>query len=154
LQDNAAYYIYGPGGLLLEQIQGSTPYYYHPDQLDSIRALTNSSGTVVNSYSYDAYGNVSASTGSTYNPFKYTGEYTDAESGLLYLRARYYDAVTQQFLTVDPIVAWTEQAYAYGDGSPINSMDPTGLDADCGLGDPMCTHGSHFPKRSIGGWWY
>ena len=75
-----------------------------------VRALTNSAGSVVNTYEYDAYGQ---RTSTTYNPFGYTGEYTDQESGLIYLRARYYDPSTQQFLTVDPLLASTEEAYAY-----------------------------------------
>lgn len=41
----------------------------------------------------------------------FAGEYTDQESGLIYLRARYYDPATALFLTVDPLVsitrAWT-----------------------------------------------
>jgi len=36
----------------------------------------------------------------TRTPFGYAGQYTDAESSLQYLRARYYDPDTQQFLTV------------------------------------------------------
>ena len=77
-------------------------------------------------YTYDDYGKTLTSTGSVYNPFKYTGEYTDAESGFVYLRTRYYDPESQQFLTVDPALAWTEQAYAYVGGSPINFRDPSG----------------------------
>lgn len=64
------------------------------------------------------------------NPFVYTGEYTDAESGLIYLRARYYDPATQQFLTVDPMLVDTEQAYAYAAGSPTNFTDPSGMFVD------------------------
>jgi hypothetical protein len=52
-------------------------YFYHHDQLGSVRALTNSSGVVQNTYDYDAYGKVTSSTGSVYNPFGYAGEYTD-----------------------------------------------------------------------------
>ena len=82
---------------------------------------------MVGSATYDAYGNVTASSGGTYNPFGYAGEYTDAESGFLYLRARYYDPATQQFLTVDPVLAATEQAYNYAGGDPVNATDPAGL---------------------------
>jgi RHS repeat-associated protein len=127
LEDGEASYIYGPGGMLVEEVTGGKEYYYHPDQLGSVRALTDSEGGVTDTYNFDAYGNkLASSTGTTYNPFGYTGEYTDAESGLLYLRARYYDPATQQFLTVDPIVAWTEQAYAYVAGNPLYFTDPTG----------------------------
>jgi YD repeat-containing protein len=103
LADGSANYIYGPGGQILEQIQGSTAYYYHADRLGSVRALTNQAGAVVATYTYDAYGATTASTGSLANPFRYTGEYQDAESGLYYLRARYYDPASQQFLTRDPL---------------------------------------------------
>jgi RHS repeat-associated protein len=65
------------------------------------------------------------------NQFRYAGEYQDAESNLYYLRARYYDPATQQFLTVDPLVGWTEQAYAYVGGSPTNATDPRGLLVTC-----------------------
>jgi RHS repeat-associated protein len=82
---------------------------------------------LVNTYAYDAYGNTTASTGSVANPLRYTGEYQDAESGLYYLRARYYDPASQQFLTRDPLVAATEQAYNYAGGSPLNATDPSGL---------------------------
>jgi len=59
VEDQGGYYIYGPGGEIVEQIDGSgNAYFYHADQLGSIRALTNSSGSVIDSYSYDAYGNI------------------------------------------------------------------------------------------------
>ncbi|MBA2682186.1 MAG: RHS repeat-associated core domain-containing protein, partial [Ktedonobacteraceae bacterium] len=51
---------------------------------------------------YDAYGRVLTQTG-TLTPFGYAGQYSDAATGLQYLRARYYDPATQQFLTVDPL---------------------------------------------------
>jgi RHS repeat-associated protein len=142
LQENATSYIYGPGGMVLEQIQDSgttgTPYYYHADQLGSIRALTDQAGAVVATYAYDAYGSTTASTGSVANPLRYAGEYQDVESGLYYLRARYYDPASQQFLTRDPLVAATEQAYTYAAGSPLNATDPSGLDpgGPSGYDDP------------------
>jgi RHS repeat-associated protein len=119
---------------VLEQVHpDGTVYYYHADRLGSVRALTNQAGTVVNTYAYDAYGNTTASTGSITNPFRYAGEYQDAESGLYYLRARYYDPASQQFLTRDPLCAVTGQAYNYAGGSPLNATDPTGQDPSvCG----------------------
>ena len=58
---------------------------------------------------------------------EFQGQYLDAESGLYYLRARYYDPTTAQFLTLDPAVARTMSRYTYGGGDPINSSDPSGL---------------------------
>jgi len=66
------------------------------------------------------------------------GEYIDPETGFQYLRARYYDPATAQFLTRDPIETITRSAYSYVEGNPLNRTDPTGLDwnansiqADC-----------------------
>ncbi|MGI8824587.1 MAG: RHS repeat-associated core domain-containing protein [Chloroflexota bacterium] len=102
-------------------------YYYYQDQLGSTRALLDGSGNTVDTYAHNPYGNLSSSTGSVANPFKYAGQYTDAESGLQYLRARYYDPSTQQFLTVDPLTAETGQAYSYAGDNPVNAVDPSGL---------------------------
>jgi RHS repeat-associated protein len=51
-----------------------------------------------------------------------------AETGLIYMRARYYDPQTRQFLTRDPLVALTRQPYLYANGNPVNFTDPSGLD--------------------------
>ena len=91
--------------------------YYHADQLGSVRVLTNQSGAVAATYAYDAYGNQTASTGNVANPLRYAGEYQDSESGFYYLRARYYDPATAQFLTRDPLVAAAQQAYNCANGS-------------------------------------
>ena len=125
---NTTDYIYGPTGLPLEEIlpSGSTYYYAH-DSLGSTRALTDSTGTIVNTYTYGPYGIITTSTGSVANPLLYAGQYLDSESGLYYLRARYFDPVTAQFLTVDPMVAQTQSPYGYTAGDPVNTMDPSGL---------------------------
>jgi RHS repeat-associated protein len=127
LADGTTYYVYGPGGLPLEQISGSTVLYYHHDQLGSTRAVTNSSGTVVATYSYDPYGNVAGSTGSVANPFQFAGQYKDAESGLLYLRARFYEPATGVFISRDPIESITHQPYSYANNNPFTYSDPSGL---------------------------
>ena len=78
-------------------------------------------------YCYDTYGRVTAHTGSASTPLQYGGSYTDAESGLIYLQARYYDPSTGQFLTVDPLVAQTLAPYDYVSENPLNASDPMGL---------------------------
>jgi RHS repeat-associated protein len=127
LKDGSTSYVYGQNGLPLEQIIGTTVLYYHQDQLGSTRALTDSTGAVQATYTYDAYGNPNGKTGAADTPFKFAGQYTDAESGYQYLRARYYDPATAQFLSRDPIVDLTRQAYSYVDNNPVNGTDPTGL---------------------------
>jgi RHS repeat-associated protein len=125
--DGTTNYVTGPGGLPLEQINGSTTLYYHQDQLGSTRALTDSNGNAAATYTYDSYGKLSASTGSATNPFGYAGQYTDSETGNAYLRARYYDPTTAQFLSRDPLDHLTRSAYAYGRSNPLNATDPSGL---------------------------
>ncbi|CCB71872.1 RHS repeat-associated core domain-containing protein [Streptantibioticus cattleyicolor] len=127
LSDGTTCYLYGPGGLPVEQISGSARQWYFHDQVGSTRALTDASGTVVAGYDYTAYGAVVQHTGTATTPLLFTGQYTDSETGLVYLRARYYDPATAQFLTVDPAVGKTGQPYAYTDDNPLNLTDVTGL---------------------------
>ncbi len=132
LQDGATRYIAGPDGLPIEQVNpdGSIQYYLR-DQLGSTRALLDGAGHTVATYSYDAYGNPTGRAGNTTTPFGYAGAYTDAETGLQYLQARYYDPAIQQFMSVDPLVDQTGQPYAYAMVDPLNMVDPTGLDSGC-----------------------
>jgi RHS repeat-associated protein len=101
--------------------------YFHQDQLGSTRMLTNSAGAAEATFTYDPYGNLTASTGTAATPFLFAGQYRDAETGFYYLRARYYDPATAQFLTVDPDVAATLSPYGYVAGDPLNAGDPSGL---------------------------
>ena len=90
-------------------------------------------GNLVNaksSYStcvYDAYGNRIEDFGIGDAPFGYCGEYTDKESGLVYLRNRYYDPSTGSFITEDPIKDGNNW-YGYCAGNPVNAWDTSGLD--------------------------
>jgi RHS repeat-associated protein len=120
-------YVYGPGGVPLEQITGATTLWYGHDHLGSIRVITNASGAVQASYTYDPYGNLVSSTGSLGNqPFRFAGEYQDSESGLYYLRARYYNPISAQFLARDSEVPLTRSPYAYVLENPLNDRDPSG----------------------------
>ncbi len=51
----------------------------------------------------------------------------DPETGYLYLRARYYDPTTAQFLTPDPLYGITGDRYGYAGNDPVNGEDPSGL---------------------------
>jgi len=129
LTDGALDYIYGPGGLPIEQIQTvdahSVPTFLSHDQSGSTRILTDLGGVVVGTYQYDPYGTTVDHTGVD-TPLQYDGQYHDP-TGLYYLRARYYDPQTGQFLTRDPLEAITGQPYGYAGNDPLNSADPTGL---------------------------
>ena len=123
--------IYGPGGQPIEQITKTgtttTPIFLHPDQLGSVRLATDTTGNTVATRAWDAYGNPTTNTGTTKPLLGYAGQYTDQETGFQYLRARYYDPETSQFLAVDPLVVQTQEPYSYGSGNSINNTDPSGL---------------------------
>ena len=129
LQEGSTRYVDGPNGLPIEQVDssGNMRYYLH-DGLGSVKGLLDPSGTLTDSYSYDALGARTAVTGSLADtPFGYAGQYTDAETGFQYLRARYYDPATGQFLSRDPLALPTGHPYAYAAGDPTDLSDPSGL---------------------------
>jgi len=121
-------YIYGTNDKPIEQIgPNGILTYLHYDQIGSVRMLTQNATTVAATFTYDPYGKKTASTGTVTTPFGFAGQCTDTETGFQYLRARYYDPSTGNFLTRDPIVGVTRDAYGYADGDPLNIVDPSGL---------------------------
>ena len=134
LVDGKTQFIYGPGGRPLEQINADgTVLWFHQDQLGSTRVLTNSAGAISARYGFSSYGvrpgdDLTDKGAAAITPLLFAGQYTDAESGLQYMRARYYDPTTGQFLTRDPLVTITRHPYVYAGGDPVNHVDPTGLD--------------------------
>ena len=99
-----AYYVYGMG-LISRVTPSGVAYHYHYDNLGSTVAITDSSGSIVNKYSYDAFGKVLSQSEGISNPFKYVGAFgvMDEGNGLLLMRARYYDPATGRFISKDPI---------------------------------------------------
>ena len=106
-------------------------YFYHGDGLGSITSLTGGSGQLANSYVYDSFGNLTASTGTVTNPFQYTAREFDSETGVYYYRARYYDSISGRFLREDPIrFKGGTNFYAYVHNRPVGLTDPQGLCVD------------------------
>jgi len=119
-------YVYGPNGMPIEQLTSTQTVFLHHDQLGSTRLLTSTTGSVVGAFAYDAFGNLTTSTGTTTTSLLYGGQYHDSESGLYYLTARYYDPSTAQFLSVDPALSVTHTPYVYAVDDPTNESDPSG----------------------------
>ncbi len=128
LNDSTDSYVYGPGGLPIEQInsEGNVLYLHH-DQQGSTRLLTSATGTAAATATYDAYGNKTGSTGSATTALGYDAQYTSADTGLIYLRARVYDPATAQFTSVDALSAISLSRYSYGTETPLTFGDPSGL---------------------------
>jgi RHS repeat-associated protein len=97
---------------------------------DVVQVL-NANGNIVNSYTYDEWGNILSKTEQISNPIRYAGEYYDEESGLYYLRARYYDPAIGRFISEDSNEGEINNPlslnlYTYCENDPIIYSDPTG----------------------------
>jgi RHS repeat-associated protein len=118
-------------GNLLSQIRSGSTSYFQFDALGSTDRLTNSIGTVTDSYLYEAFGNVKATSGTTTNGFKYVGRlgyYLDLDLVKYYMRARYFDPVTGGFLSRDPLDSYQIKitTYSYAGNNSVNTIDPSG----------------------------
>ncbi len=124
-----ARYVFGSGiDEPLAASRGTSTEFYQADGLGSITSLSTTAGVMSDSFVYDSFGNVTSSTGSFAQPFRYTGREWDAETGLYYYRARYYDSTTGRFLSEDPIdFAGGINFYMYVGNAPTEMTDPTGL---------------------------
>jgi RHS repeat-associated protein len=112
----------------LAMLRSGATSYYHADGLGSVTSLSSSAGSIANTYTYDSYGKLTASTGSLVNPFRYTSRESDAETGLYYYRARYYDAQAGRFLSEDPMRFKAGiNFYQYVKNNAANLADPFGL---------------------------
>jgi RHS repeat-associated protein len=147
INDTTNNYIYGPGGLPVEQINNSTSAvtYLHHDQAGSTRLLTGSTGKTEATFTYGPYGETTGSTGTATTPLGYDGQYTSSDTGLIYLRHRVYDPKTAQFLTVDPLEMYTGAPYNYAGDNPLNYGDPRGLSGESIGESPSCPPGICFP---------
>ena len=112
----------------------STTYAMANWRGDAVRQTNGGGGT--DSYRiYDAFGNRLLARYSPVGPFGYaasSGYQEDGDSGLRLLGHRYYDPTTGRFLTRDPAKDGRNW-YAYVDGNPLRSVDPTGLNGTNGL---------------------
>lgn len=103
-----------------------TDVFYHRDGLDNIAILTDAEGNVVKRYTYDAFGQLRNQTGSWSNRLRYIAREFDDETGLYYLRHRYYDPSIGQFITPEPSRR-SLLSYVYAGHNPVTFKDPNGL---------------------------
>ncbi len=85
-----ATYLRSPKGKLLSVNSSAGFMNYATDRLGSVTATTNTGGNLSNTYRYDPWGSHNGITGSTYNPYMYTGTYNDHMLGYYQMGARYY----------------------------------------------------------------
>lgn len=132
LDDGARKYVWGQELAYTTNEAGTLQGVYHTDGLGSVRAITDSTGSVVQTYQTDEFGIPTQAQGASPQPFGYTGEQVDA-TGLVYLRARMYDPSSGRFLQRDPLaghvrIPFSLNRFTYAVNSSLNRTDPSGHD--------------------------
>lgn len=105
--------------------------YYTQNAHGDVVNLTDAEGAVTKSYTYDAFGVEQDIDDSDTNVFRYCGEYFDAETGTVYLRARYYSPTTGRFISRDSYAGDNNDPlslnlYTYCHNNPVSGTDSTG----------------------------
>ena len=114
-----------------------TTYYYIVDGNKNVRALIDSSGNVLAEYDYTPFGRINSQSGTyaSINPFRFSSEYHDDETKLVYYNYRYYSTELGRWLSRDPIQEnGSVNIYGTVHNSPVSRIDINGLwDGMCGV---------------------
>ena len=155
---------YMEGALRVQTTTGDALSYLVQDHLNSTSLTLNTSGGVTGEMVYSAFsfsltasecffshslmasecfaGETRYSFGAVPTDRLYTGQY-EAEAGLYFYNARWYDNYLGQFAQADSIIPepgnpMTWDRYAYVNNNPVRFNDPSGHDVDCGIGESGC----------------
>ena len=113
----------------LVMLRSGTASYYEADGLWSVTSLSNTAGALAQTYAFDSFGKLTASSGSLINPFQYTGREFDTEVNLQFSRSRFYDPNVGRFLSEDREgFSAGPNFYSYALNNPLIYRDPFGLD--------------------------
>ena len=136
LEADAGWYVDKSYTLGLDRISqvgwaGDPSFYLYDSPLRSVTALANSTGALMATCDYDAFGVPLGSVTEGASSYLYDGEQYDLETGLIYLRSRYYDPSLGRFLSRDPMTGsqvfpQTVNPYSFALNNPINLTDPNG----------------------------
>jgi RHS repeat-associated protein len=123
---------YVHGNDLIEQIRDGVGSFYHVDGLGSTRLLSDVVGGAIDTYNYQAFGELLSSSGSSSNNYLFAGEQFDPILGDYYNRARYYDPESGRFIRQDSYEGQLTNPvslhkYFYANNNPINGVDPSGF---------------------------
>ena len=142
---SALWYFYDadgkPSGIRYKDNSGTVnDYYFVCNWRGDVIQIYNASGTLVGSYTYDAWGRVTENATSAdtqgiteTNPIRYRGYYYDTETRLYYLKSRYYDPAVKRFLNADGLISTgiedvCKNMFAYCKNDSVNMADSSGND--------------------------
>jgi len=124
-------YIYGAQGEPLEFVRttgGATKrYFYVLDGRGSVVAVTDATGTVVDRYNYDLWGEpIGKDYQTAPQSLRYAGYWWDGEAQWYWLSGRHYDPETQRFLQPDPSDLDGVRTYVYANDDPVDVVEVGG----------------------------
>ena len=133
-------FVYDSGADLVAMIYEGKYYFYVKNLQGDIVSIVDESGTAIVNYSYDSWGRLLQIEGSKkdtigiLNPFRYRGYYYDTETGMYYLKNRYYDPEIRRFISADTMEGITasmetlhnRNLYSYCNGNPLTRKDYNG----------------------------
>ena len=140
VDDKEMYFNYDASGVPVSIVYNGTTYYYVTNLQGDIVGIVNQSGNQIVGYTYDAWGNILTTTGSSantlgkYNPLRYRGYVYDCETDLYYLQSRYYDPEMGRFISADAFAATGQgvlgnNMFTYSKNCPVVLMDSEGESA-------------------------
>ena len=132
---NTWYFQYDTNGSPLGFVLNGTQYFYITNQMNDVLAITDTEGSIVGNYQYDAWGKVlTADTDiAKQNPLRYRGYYYDNETGYYYLQSRYYDSNICRFINADAHNYLDKNIYnglnllTYCNNDAVNRLDSNGF---------------------------
>ena len=138
--ENSIYFYYNSDGEVTSMSFDNSMYYYIKNLQGDVVKIVSQSGTTVVTYTYDSLGKIiNMMDTTTYNigsinPFRYRGYVYDSETGLYYLKSRYYDPETGRFINADVYCdtmssIFGTNMFTYCNNNPVNQVDPEGTDA-------------------------
>ena len=171
-EENTVYFYYDSDGEAIAMSFNDTMYYYIKNLQGDVVKIVNQDGTTVVTYTYDAFGKIVSQTDTTVygiadlNPFRYRGYIYDEETGLYYLKSRYYDPETGRFINADIYCDTMSNIlgtnmFTYCNNNPVNQVDPEGTDAmwvqnpnAVPIGFRSAGHTSVMIEDASNNWWY
>ena len=138
--DKTIWYRYDSAANLISMRANGQEFFYIKNLQKDVIALADASGEIVTEYKYNSWGKVLSITGSKkdtigkINPFRYKSYYYDNETGMYYLRNRYYDPTIRRFINADNFFAvqgsletlHNRNLFAYCDHNPLTRSDSDG----------------------------